>query len=484
MRARRRVRRTGLTALWAVLALVLGSCDQVPVPRGVLPYGAVWTRVRPTVVWCGDRQSTVTIEAHIASSVRVLSARVIGPNETIRLYDDGSHGDALAGDRVFTATSVRPYCHSRFTLRFGRSISTWYGRLEVTTADGETVEDPVPLRIGLVSPKYLLKSDVAIWGDGVSTTANAVFIHDASQSIFDGYPVTATAIDEALRRAARTAYDVLPDVFDFVLVMPAMPMYASGGAPEVTAASVRVSNAIERIGVALFDDTVAFGSSGRLQSAIYHSFGSLDLVDREIARRWGPDIGEPFGLVEESAEGCSCWSGMSDIGGHLAAATLIDGEIGRLGDPADGTWGFSPIPQVERYAPLELYLMGLIPPDDVPPAHVAGGASLSDRGRVAAESVRVVTIGDLVARAGGVRDLAMAADGTRPAFAVAFVVVGDEPFRDAEYAFYTLLSYALANEGPPLDGDLYSPFHWATGGRAALDTSLPFSPALDPDGSR
>lgn len=410
--------------------------------------------------------------------------RVIGPNETIRLYDDGSHGDALAGDGVFTAASVRPYCHSRFSLKFGRSMSTWYGRLEVTTADGETLEDPVPLRIGLVSPKYLLKSDVAIWGDGVSTTANAVFVHDADHSIFDGYPVTSTSIDEALRRASRLAYSVLPDVFDFIVVMPAMSMYVQGGEPEIAAASVRVSNAIERIGLPLFDDSAAFGSDGRLQSAIYQSFGSLDLVDREIARRWGPDIGEPLGLVEEPAEGCSCWSGMSDIGGHLAAPTVIDGEIGRLVNPSDGTWDIAPVPHVERYAPLELYLMGLIPPDDVPPTHVIAHATLSDRRRVIAESVRVVAIGDLIARAGGVRDLAMAADGARPTFRVAFVVVGDEPFQDAEYAFYTLLSYALASQGTPVEGDLYSPFHWATGGRADLDTALPFSPALDEAGSR
>ncbi|MEW5825332.1 MAG: choice-of-anchor X domain-containing protein [Candidatus Bipolaricaulota bacterium] len=458
----------------AGLLTSMTSCTRAPAPDEMLAYGATWTSVRPSVVWCGDRLSTVTIETHVQSPSRVISARIVGPNETISLHDDGSHGDRVAGDGVFTASEVRPYCHSRFTLRFERSLAVWSGRLLLTTADGKVWEDPVPLRIGLVNPKYRLKSDVATWGDGVSTTANAIFIQDVDHRVFDRYPVSATPIDEALRVAARMVYRTAPDVFDFLVLMPAMPMFAADGGTEVAAASVRVSNDVLHIGIPIFNDAGDFSSSGRLQSAIFHSFGSLDLVDREIVRRWAPDAGVPLGLAHSDAEGCGCWVETSDIGGHLAAAAQVDGRLGRLVSSGEGTWSLTPVPQTEPYAPLEMYLMGLLPSSLVPPVHILLDPKAADSSRVTGQQTRTVTAEEIVAALGGEREPA-SASGEPILFTVAFVIVGEDPFGDAEYAFYTLLSYMLASSGPPLEGDLFSPFSWATGGKAALDTDLPFA---------
>ena len=58
-------------------------------------------------------------------------------------------------------------------------------------------------------------------------------------------------------------------------------------------------------------------------------------------------------------------------------------------------------------------------------------------------------------------------------FSVAFVVVGDEPFTSAEYAYFSLLAYELTTKAAPASTDYYAPFYWATGGRAALRVLLP-----------
>src|SRR5512136_891997 len=79
------------------------------------PQKNAWVRTTPSVVWCGDETSTVTIEVHIVGRNDVRKVWAADPSdkgnpppiETLddetpfRLFDDGSHGDAQAGDNVF-----------------------------------------------------------------------------------------------------------------------------------------------------------------------------------------------------------------------------------------------------------------------------------------------------------------------------------------------------------------------------------------------
>jgi hypothetical protein len=468
----RALRSTGsFWSLLFVVSLILASCTSAALSRDVLPPGSLWTRVTPNVLWCEDRTSTATIEVHVVDVDDVVSVRVVGPNETFRLYDDGTHGDEVAGDSVFTVNGARPYCSRAFSLKFDKSFSTWYGTVEVTLSDGRVLEDAGWVSIGLVNPSFRQRSDITVLGDGITMTWNTLFIEDPDLAIFGGYPVYSSSIEDAARAVCERLYRVLPDAFDFVVVMPAMSFFSSSEFLAFDSTTIRVSNDVAGIGLSLFDRTAEFASAGRLQSVIVHSFGSVDLVDRELMQRWGAGLGLPLGLTEETDAGSLLWSPLSDIGGQLAAYYVAEtGEIGRLADNGDGTWRLLPATGNEPYSPLELYIMGLIPPDEVPPIHLLSGLDVSNPERVTAQSVRTVTIDDIV-EADGVRTPPATASPIE--FSVAFVVVQDLPFTDAEYAFFTLLSTELTYAADPSDFDLYAPFYWATGERATLKTELP-----------
>jgi hypothetical protein len=436
------------------------------------PLETAWTQVRPTVVWCGDKNSTVTIEAHIVGHDDIRSARIVGPNEVFPLYDDGTHGDAVAGDSVFTVKDVRPYCNTRYMLRYGDAVGTWYGTLEVTLTSGERLVDDKFVRIGLVHPRYSTAFRFETYGDGLSATVYAFFLEDIDRVVFDGYPVSSTALDVAAREAARKLYTIFPDRFDFVLVMPKMPIFAAADYREIPSLSLRVANDIEHIGLPLFNHGAEYGSGGFLKGVVYHSFGSLDLVDLEMGSFWGADIGASLGLATETEPGHYLWSPTSDVGGQLSALYVSsNGDPGRFAANGDGTWRFVATIDNLRYAPLELYTMGLVPAEAVPAVHVLVDPDLADPLHVTARSVTTVTIDELTAAQGGAR---VPLPGGAPfEFSIAFVVVGDEPFTSAEYAYFSLLAYELTTKAAPAPADYYAPFYWATGGRATLRVLLP-----------
>ncbi|MEN6369051.1 MAG: hypothetical protein ABFD77_05045 [Thermotogota bacterium] len=469
----------GRPSAWVGFVVVLTAALSAGAADEAVLTGNVWTSVRPSAVWCADKNSTATIEAHIVGRDDVRSVRVIGPNETFQLYDDGTHGDAEAGDFVFTAAGVRPYCNTRYLLRYGNAVGTWYGNLEVTLASGERVVDEKSLRIGLVHPRYANAFRFETYGDGLSATVFAFFIEDIDRAVFDAYPVSSTPPDVAAREAVRRLYSVFPDQFDFVLVMPKTPIFAVADFYETTSLAIRVANNAEYIGLPVFNRGAEYGSGGFLTGIVYHSFGGLDLVDFEMASLWGADVGASLGFSVEIEPGRYLWSPLSDVGGQLASFYVSDtGRVGRFDGNPDGTWQFATAMGNPRYSPLELYVMGLLPADVVPPIHLLTGPDLTDPQHVTAESVSTITIEDLIAAQGGVR---ACLTGEPPIeFSVAFVVVGDEPFTSAEYAYFSLLAYELTTKAAPAPTDSYAPFYWATGGRAALRVLLPVTISIPP----
>lgn len=235
---------------------------------------------------------------------------------------------------------------------------------------------------------------------------------------------------------------------------------------------VQVRNEVQQIGRPLMNNTAQFGSAGRLKSVIYHSFGSIQILDHEMAHTWGAGLGVSLGLIEEGLAGGYHWAALSDIGGQLGTYYFDDqGQVGHFAYNGDGTWRLIPNTQNEPYAPLELYVMGLIPPEQVPPIHLLTSPNLSDPQRITAVSVRTVTIQEIMAAEGGERLPSFA---TSPKlFNLAYLVTQDGPYHDAAYAYFSLLSHALMSRAGPEPRDMFAPFCWATGGRAALNTRLP-----------
>jgi hypothetical protein len=221
------------------------------------------------------------------------------------------------------------------------------------------------------------------------------------------------------------------------------------------------------------DNSAQFGSAGRLKSMIYHSFGSLAIFDHEVMHSWGPGIGYSLGLLNDDLN-LSHFVEMTDIAGQMTSYYVSSGgDAGHFAYNGDGTWHLVSNSTVEPYAPLELYLMGLIPPEEVPPVHILQSPDLTDLERITAASYETVTIEQIMAAEGGPR--IPSSDESQKDFSLAFIVSQDDPYNDAAYVYFSLKAYDLMTLDSP-DRSRYgylAPFNWATGGRATLDTRLP-----------
>jgi hypothetical protein len=131
------------------------------------------------------------------------------------------------------------------------------------------------------------------------------------------------------------------------------------------------------------------------------------------------------------------------------------------------------------FSALELYLMGLVGPEEVPPLRFVTDPAVDVRfgERIAASDTRVVTIGDVVAVYG---ERVPAAAVSARDFAAAFVVVSDRPLTPAEWTLSSTVARhaeGLSSGGVRAGGlfEVLAPpsFAAATDFRATLTTTLP-----------
>ncbi len=455
-----------------ILLIVLVSSLPLAQAQEEFPQRNAWARVTPSVVWCDDPGSLVTIEVHIVGRGDVAAVQVTNRSEEDRftLYDDGTHGDVTPGDNVFTLSGAQLYCNPYLVEPQG--TAWWLGFLRVTLKDGRQQGNNYGISAGMVDSRFKGVFQVQDLGNGLSATAYAFFINDSRHEVMDGYPVTPVVCGKSNFEAYRKLYSILPDAFDFALLTPGMQILRPDGFGENVPYDVLVSNSVQHIGLPTMNNSAQFGSAGRLKSVIYHSFGSMAIFDHEVAHTWGAGIGTSLGLIEEGTAVQGHWNKLSDIGGQLGAYYFSDGGlIGHFADNGDGTWRLIPNTEVEPYAPIELYIMGLIPPEQVPPIHILESPDLSNPTRITAASVRTVTIEDIMAAEGGRR--APGYPDTQTEFNLAFIVTQDWAYDDAAYAYFSLVSHDLMSREAPRPYSSLAPFYWATGGRATLNTRLP-----------
>ncbi len=135
-----------------------------------------------------------------------------------------------------------------------------------------------------------------------------------------------------------------------------------------------VKNDVRGIGLSLFSNNSTWGSEGKLQGVIFFSvyepfhLGYSDFrggtLLHELMHRWAAFLGEPL------SDGH--WNGKSNIRGSLGGVFRSDFE--EIVDLGGGryTGAKDPIdPKENPYPPLELYLAGFVPPEEVPDVWVA-----------------------------------------------------------------------------------------------------------------
>lgn len=270
---------------------------------------------------------------------------------------------------------------------------------------------------------------------------------------------------QQMQEVARLFYRSFRDDFDFLMVALAdADRTASNGGR-----AFRTRPSAEGLGLTGSDRAAAFGSEGRLQSVLM--LGAHVLLDgaiplHELAHTWGQYVIRGSGRMGH-------W-GFSGVGGLLGGW-----EPGTLEEVGEGLWTareegpdgrrFSvsgPRAALRPYAPLELYLMGLLPADSVSPVQVAEDAEWVDieRGIFRASRVRTVSMEELVDRHGS--RIPRYPDAPRE-FRGAYLVLSSAPLDDATRNRIDEDVQELTRVGPR-DVRWYLNFWEATGGRGRL----------------
>jgi hypothetical protein len=261
-------------------------------------------------------------------------------------------------------------------------------------------------RFGSNSFQVVLRPDGSVelsWGAVVATIQEGVVGLSPGTGVSEFTPLDLSGIGvasvsgafaESFRDAAsldvvataRRFYATHPDEFDQLLVFTDQQLVSGG----TFAFQQTIRNSIRGIGLGQTDHTAGYGSAGRLESlAMMDDIGkypadpavaflgedsSLGVLAHEVGHRWlarvqfrdGDRNSEEL-LGRQSAH----WSFYADTdGSHLEGNDIQD-----LGDGSFRTAGAS-----QRYSALDLYLMGLLAPEAVPPfffvREVTGGGAV------------------------------------------------------------------------------------------------------------
>lgn len=274
---------------------------------------------------------------------------------------------------------------------------------------------------------------------------------------------------------ARRFYELMGDDYDFVARVNAATVFGNR-------TFERVRNGVKGIGVSVFDGGEWYGSPATLQgiinfpSASFFDLGAPGLL-HELGHRWinfigvpALEQGAPHWPVSDLADGIMSFNipGSGGVGGSLLGPLV----------PAGGT-DLRIDCSLERdhtYRDLELYLMGLLPPEEVEPHVVFDRQNQSfSCGSVWSGPTALVTIDDVI-DAHGPRVPGYGESQT--AFSIATVVVSFGRLLSAdEMAYFD----HMAARGAATEPLFYSsgfvsgttnPFYLATGGRATLDPTL------------
>ena len=271
-------------------------------------------------------------------------------------------------------------------------------------------------------------------------------------------------------------YQFFTDDYDFINLVYPLPSANNNRFHQI------VKNDVDGIGTAKVDSSHLFGSSGKLQGInVYPISTSFDLAEtgsiHEIGHQWINYLNHPS---------------FDNVGGaHWPISSLARGVMG-FNDPNNGqglNFPFELIPVgdgdyllqltelLREYTDLDLYLMGLLPKEQVGSHIVFENQNQNVCGGCILEGpVDVITVDDVIAVEGPrIPD----ASSSQKEFRVATIIVsGERLLNDEEMTFFDHFA-ARGEATQPLpftsgrSGGITKPFFVATQGLGTLETSIP-----------
>ena len=317
----------------------------------------------------------------------------------------------------------------------------------------------------------------ALQAKGVSVSFDETIVFTDLQIYNDNVVVLPVSEDLAvgnlpLDKYATRFYEYFSDAFDFLIFIPSLYWSQLDLEAFQGAFYSGVRNDVQGIGKEIFFNE-GWGAAGKLQGGIF--FASISGLNSEHSRlvegpmlhelmhRWANFIVSP--LVHWD------FSSANGILGGFDAATLVDHGGGRYSAPNVSTGGWAL--NIKRYSPIELYLAGLIPPEEVPDLWVAEDGEILrdesgrwDRKSFTASRVKTYTIEDIIAEHGPrIPDHRQ----SQKAFRAAVILLVSEDY-PATSKFLEMLNNnaSLFSHAGEDQFDEWYNFYEATGGRATI----------------
>ena len=281
----------------------------------------------------------------------------------------------------------------------------------------------------------------------------------------------------------KKVYEKFEDAFDFVIFLYNVGNMADI-AGEIAGEAFPISNDVQGIDRDIEDNTAEFGSAGRLKCLIQLSDqrqirGSFL---HEMMHYWGaPDFGQQLVDVDGKVmKGEPHW-GISSINGLLGGFDLATLERNVDGNPNKyratcsqaGKYGWFGTMNSSSYAyaPFELYLMGLLPAEEVPDIHYftdlqgSPTENPSVNGTFYAGEEHVLSIEDIISKFG---PRVPSCEDAQKDFRVLTIVITKDPVNDREWGLIGDDITRMQTQGSSgfKGGDLN--FYEATGGRGTL----------------
>jgi hypothetical protein len=441
------------------------SGTMVPTASLTLP---VATRMWETVpgVIRNDGIDTFRLEVNVNGRVNQVNLTVWPPTvaqsgqPTISLRDDGLEGDRKAADFIYTSEPLRfdtnqffaPYYAGDTNSPVGVDIRD-VGQVTVTETNGQQTGFLHRPEIGVLSAAIPLV-ETAVLSSTVVISPHLINVRGTNLSVqkfMRGFTLGTADL-------AQMIYAVMPDAFDFLIHFSTyrierLPYDAGANFNSGVQRPVQVN--FTGTGQGTFNNTGIYGSSGRLLSVI-----ALDVYGRgiwnyncahEILHQWGSFLGAL--PISDGQHYISRSSVGSLLGGHVwqtngAGGWTLICEEGRSG--------------ATRVAPLDKYLMGLIPADQVPIMRVYPQTEplpfFRCNGTIS-NVQHVVTIGDIMNRY-GVRSPDPAT--AKRHFSLGFVAESHQRLlTTVEMTFYDILAGHYTRPVPEDHPDPYVGFNWA-----------------------
>ena len=277
----------------------------------------------------------------------------------------------------------------------------------------------------------------------------------ASLRYGDGYPYD----------LAPTLYETYEDAFDYLIFVRNLP---SDRYSYICANYGTISNAIGGTGVSTVDRSQFYGSAAKLKGTVWisdHACFDYDTLSHEIMHSWA-------NFILPQSNDYSHWGFTSANGilGGFDRSNLVDLGGGRYAAGRFWTSFNLAVP----YSPIELYLAGLAPAEDVPDIWAANDGEWTyeyddEHGRIfTASDIEEWSIERIVAENG---PRIPSVENSQKVFRVATVLIADEEHPPEQETLAELSALLRAYSLPRNDADHESfNFYETTGGRASVVT--------------